>query len=171
MKRHYGPSTRRRMGELEGGMRVQTAVLNNDAVLVQVQTEIFNVYGRILVKQLYCEAITIFDNVGTTLLFNATFVPVVAGVLPMTGASAGLALLAQGLKVKYLGGAVATAASINVGEACISPHIIGTATIAGVQGVGTIGQLTGVGDQTSGTCQFVIYYVPMEDGSYVTSIL
>lgn len=176
MPKDYGPSTRRRIGDFKNGIRVQTAVLDNDAYLIQAQVEIFNVFGRILVKQLYCEAITIFDNAATTLLFNATFATPAVGVAPMTGVSAGLALLAQGNRVVYVGGAVATAAVITGGGGvsdviCADPQIVGTATIAGVQGVGTIGQLTAAFNQTSGTCQFVIYYAPMEDGAYVTSIL
>jgi len=177
MKRHYGPSTMRRIGDLQHGMRVQTAILDNTAVLVQVQTELFNVYGRILVIELYCEAITIFDAANTTLNFSFESLTPAIGVQPMSGQSAALNALAQGNRVVYIGGAVAGAPVITGGEGisdvlCVDPQIIGTTmSAAGVQGVGTIGQDTAAANQTSGTCQFVIYYAPMSVGAYVTAIL
>ncbi|HUW92680.1 MAG TPA: hypothetical protein VMV74_05920 [Bacteroidales bacterium] len=164
------------MGDLAHGMRIQTSVVANATYLDQVQYEIFNVYGRILVKQLYCEAITVFGAQGTTLLFNATFTVPAVAVQPMTGASAALTSLAQGNRAVYVGGAVASAPVITGGGGvsdviCQDPQIIGSATIAGVMGVGTIGILTAAASQLSGTCQFVMYWAPMEDGSYVTAIL
>lgn len=172
MDRHYGPSTRRRMGELESGMRVQTEVLDNTTLLAAAgSTNIFTVYGRILVTQLYIEAITAFSADATTVLFQYEGVTTAVGAADMCGASGVLTSIAQGIKIKYLGGAVATGASINVGEACITPHIIGTATIAGVQPVGLISTIDAGVTQKSGTCQVVIHYVPMEDGSRVVSLL
>lgn len=173
---NYGPSTRMRLGDLENGMRVQTAVIANATYLNSAQHEVFNVYGRILVLQLYCEAITVFDAQNTTLLFNFTSTTPAIAVQPMCAASAALNALAQGNRVVFVGGVVATAAVITGGGGvsdvtCLAPHIIGTATIVGVRGVGTIGALSAVAAQTSGTCQFMIYYAPMEDGAYVTSIL
>ena len=176
MPNHYGPSTRKRIGDLAHGMRVSTGTLANATYMDNAQQEIFTVVGRIMVLQLYCEAITVFDAVNTTLLFNATFsVPAVA-VQPMCAASAALNVLPQGNRVVFVGGAVATAAVITGLEGisdviCVNPHIIGTATIAGVMGAGTIGILTAGGAQTSGTCQFSIYYASMEDGSYVSTTL
>jgi len=176
MSNHYGPSTRRRIGDLAHGMRVQTAVLDNTAILTNGQEELYNVYGRILVKELYMEAITAFAAVNTTLLFNATFTTPAVAVQPMSAASAVLNAFPQGNRAVFVGGAVATAVVLTGLEGisdviCVNPHIIGTATIAGVMGVGTIGVLTAGGAQTSGTCQFMLYYVPMEDGAYVTSIV
>ncbi len=172
MTRHYGPSTRRRMGELNGGIRVQTPTLLNTAVLAGGTTGIFTVNGRILVKQLYIEAITIFDAAATTALFRYQGTTPVIGIGNMTAASGVLTSLPQGVKIKYLGGAVATGLSILVGEACAIPHILGTATIAGVQGIGIISlQETSAAPQTSGTCQVVIDYLPMEPGSSVVSLL
>lgn len=174
MERHYGPSTRRRMGELGNGMRVQTGTLNNTAVLAGATTTIFTVYGRILVKQLYIEAITVFSADATTALFRFQSTTPVIAVANMCAASGVLTSIAQGIKVKYLGGAVATGASINVGEACAIPHIIGTglsAATPAVQGVGVISIQAAGANQTSGTCQVVIDYVPMESGSFVVTAL
>ena len=79
MPNHYGPSTRKRIGDLAHGMRVSTGTLANATYMDNAQQEIFTVVGRIMVLQLYCEAITVFDAVNTTLLLNATFsVPAVA---------------------------------------------------------------------------------------------
>ena len=173
MTRHYGPSTRRRMGDLDNGIRVQTSTLLNTAVLAGGTTGIFTVNGRILVKQLYIEAITVFSADATTALFRFTSTTPAIGISNMTGASGVLTSIAQGIKVKYLGGAVVTGLSINVGEACATPHIIGTATTAaGVQGVGVISILAAGANQTgTASCQVVIDYVPMEPGSSVVSLL
>ena len=176
MERHYGPSTRKRMGDLAHGMRVSTGTLANADYLDDAQYEIFTVVGRIMVLQLYCEAVTIFDAVNTLLLFNATFsVPGVV-VQPMSANSGALNAFPQGNRAVWVGGAVATAVVITGLEGIsdvisVAPQIIGTATIAGVMGAGTIGVLTQGGPQTSGTCQFSIYYAPMEDGSYVSTTL
>ena len=174
MTRHYGPSTRRRMGDLDNGIRVQTAVLLNTAVLAGATTGIFTVYGRILVKQLYIEAITVFSADATTALFRYQGTTPVIAIGNMCGASGVLTSIPQGIKIKYLGGAVVTGASILVGEACASPHILGTATTAaGVQSVGVISILAAGANQTGTTasCQVVIDYAPMEPGSSVVSLL
>jgi len=174
--RDYQPSTRKRLGDLENGLRVSTGTLLNTVYMDNAQQEIFTVVGRVMVLQLYCEAITIFAAVATTLLFNATFATPAVGVAPMTGASGVLTSLAQGNRVVYVGGGVGTATVITGGGGvsdviCANPQIIGSATITGVMGAGTIGVLTAGGAQTSGTCQFTIHYASMEEGSYITTAL
>jgi len=157
-------------------MRVETGTLLNTAILTNGQEEVFTVVGRIMVLQSYCEAVTVFAAVNTTLVFNATFAVPAIGVGPMTGVSAVLNVLPQGNRCVFVGGAIATAPVITGLEGisdviCVNPHIVGSATIAGVMGTGTIGILTAGGAQTSGTCKFVIHYASMEDGSYVSTAL
>ena len=45
-------STIEMLGYMDQGHHVKTSVLTNTSYLVQVQVEIFNVFGRIMVKQL-----------------------------------------------------------------------------------------------------------------------
>jgi hypothetical protein len=152
-------------------MFVETSVLTNTAYLIQAQVELFNVYGRIIVNQLFMEAITVFGANITTLLFNFTSSTPVVAVQPMCAASGALTSLAQGLRCVWVGGAVATAAVITATAGIsdvisVAPQLIGTRA-----GVGTIGQLTAAANQTSGTCRFGIMYTPVDEGSYVEAIL
>ncbi len=171
MPRNYAASTQESIGDVHAGMMVETAVVANATYLAQAQVEIFNVIGRIMVLQLFMESITVFGAQATTFLFNFTSTTPAVAVQPMSGASASISGLAQGLRAVFVGGAVATAVVITATAGisdviCVNPQIIGTA-----DGVGTIGQLTAVASQLSGTCQFGIFYVPMDDGSYVTNVL
>ena len=43
--------------------------------------------------------------------------------------------------------------------------------VAGANAVGTIGILTSVANQASGSIRFSIFYTPMSDGAYVTAVL
>lgn len=173
---NYAPSTRARIADLITGMHVKTSVLANATYMIQGQVELFNVYGRIQVLQLYIEACTVFDAALTDIQFNFTSSTPTVAVQPMCAVNAGsLTGLAQGLRIVWVGGAVATACAITATAGisdliCVSPQIIGThdGTTAGV---GTIGQLTSVANQTSGTHQAHIYYIPMSDGAYVTAVL
>jgi len=168
---NYAPSTRARIADLITGMRVETTVLANLTYLHQDQWEAFNVYGRIMVLQLYFEAITVNGAGATLFQYNFTSTTPVIGVQPMGAVSASVAALAQGLRCVWVGGAVATAhvitATAGISDVIsTSPHIIGTA-----DGVGTIGFVTSVADAVSGTHQHVLHYIPMDDGSYAEANL
>lgn len=169
--RNYSPSTIEVIGDMKNGLMVETSVLANLTYLHQDQWEIFNVYGRIIVWQLFLEAITQASANATTVQFNFTSTVPVIAVQPMCTASASISGLAQGLRVVWVGGAVATAAVITATAGisdviCTSPHIIGTR-----EGVGTIGFVTAGADQASGTSRFAILYTPLDAGSYVTANL
>ena len=168
---NYAPSTRARIADLITGMRVETTVLANLTYLHQDQWEAFNVYGRIMVLQLYFEAITVNGAGATLFQYNFTSTTPVIGVQPMGAVSASVAALAQGLRCVWVGGAVATAhvitATAGISDVIsTSPHIIGTA-----DGVGTIGFVTSVADAVSGTHQHVLHYIPMDDGAYAEANL
>jgi len=170
-------STIEMLGYMDQGHHVKTSVLDNATYLLtgDNQTEIFNVYGRIMVKQLYMEAVTEFGAQATTMYYNFTSTTPAIAVQPMSAASAALTSLAQGARHVFVGGAVATACVITATAGisdviCVNPHIIGTDD-GTTQGVGTIGILTAVASQLSGTCQFHIHYIPMSDGAYVTAVL
>lgn len=167
----YDPSTQDRIGDLITGMRVDTSVLANLTYLHQDQWEAFNVYGRVMVLQLFWEAITVNGAGATLFQYNFTSTTPAVGVEPICAVSASIAALAQGLRCVWVGGAVATAAVITATAGvsdviCVSPHIIGT-----TGGIGTIGFVTSVADAASGTHQHSIYYIPMSEGAYVEANL
>lgn len=168
---NYAPSTRARIADLIVGMRVETTVLANLTYLHQDQWEAFNVFGRIMVIQLYWEAITVNGAGASLFQYNFTSTTPAVGVQPLGAVSASVAALAQGLRCLWLGGAVATAhvitASAGISDVIsTSPQIIGTA-----DGVGSIGFVTTIADAVSGTHQHVLNYIPMDDGAYAEANL
>ncbi len=168
---NYAPSTRARIADLVTGMRVETSVLANLTYLHQDQWEIFNVYGRIMVLQLYWEAITVNGAGATIFQYNFTSTTPAIGVADMSGEAASIAALAQGARLVWIGGAVASlpviTASAGVSDViCVNPQIIGTA-----DGVGSIGFVTTIADAVSGTHQHVMHYIPMDAGAYAEANL
>lgn len=168
---NYAPSTQARIADMVTGMRVTTSTLANVTYLHQDQWEAFNVYGRVLVLQLFMEAVTVNGAGATLFQYNFTSTTPAVGVQPMGAVSASIAALAQGLRVVWVGGAVATAhvitATAGISDVvCTSPHIIGTEG-----GVGTIGFLTTTADAVSGTHNHTCMYVPLSDGAYVEANL
>ena len=163
---NYAPSTRARISDLINGMRVETAVALGTAKLIQAQEEIFNVFGEIKVHGLWLEVTTAISATATTILFNATFTTPSIAVQPMSGASGSLSGVARGIRAYSVGGAVATAtvitATAGITDIEAAPQIIGGAGF-----IGTIGQLTGTANTTSGAGKFVIYYTPLSEGAYV----
>lgn len=169
-------STIKMLGFMDQGHHVKTAVLANATYMKQTQIELFNVYGVIMVKQLYIEAVTAFGAQATDILFNFTSTTPAVAVQPMCAVNAGsLTGLAQGLRIMFVGGAVATAVSITSTAGfsdltCVNPVLVGTDD-GTTQGVGTIGQLTSTASQLSGTHQAHLHYIPMSDGAYCTNVL
>lgn len=171
MSRNYQASTRARIADMVAGMRVETTVLANLTYLHQDQWEAFTVIGRIMVLQLYFEAITVNGAGATLFQYNFTSTTPAIGVQPMGAVSASIAALAQGLRCLWVGGAVATAhvitATAGISDVIsVNPHIIGTAG-----GVGSIGFVTSVADAVSGTHQHVLQYIPVDDGAYAEANL
>ena len=168
---NYSPSTRQVLGDIAGGMMVKSSVLANLTYLHQDQWEVFNVHGRIMVLQLYWEAITVNGAGATLFQYNFTSTTPAVGVQPMGAVSASIAALAQGLRCVFVGGAVGTAhvitATAGISDViCVNPHIIGTE-----DGVGSIGMLTTTADAASGTHQHFLHYIPMSDGAYAEANL
>lgn len=173
----FNPSTQEMVGYIGGGLRVETSTLANATYLLTggTQTEVFTVKGRILVKQLYLESITVGSNHATQVLFNCTFTtPVIAAnamCAKCAAINAGGAGPAQGARVVFVGGAVATAAVITDSAGlsdvtCVTPHIIG-----GHGFVGSIGILASDASQASGTFRVVLHYLPYSDGAYAEAKL
>ena len=168
---NYAPSTRARIADLVLGMRVESSVLANATYFLQAQHELFKVYGRIIVLQLFWEAITVNGAGATLFQYNFTSTSPVIAVAPLGAVSASIAALAQGRRCVWKGGAVATAhvitASAGLSDVIsVAPQIVGT-----IGGVSTIGMLTTTANAVSGTHQHSLLYAPMSDGAYVEALL
>ncbi len=168
---NFNPSTQEMIGHINAGMRVTTSTLANVSYLHQDQWEAFNVVGRVLVLNLFMEAVTVNGAGATLFQYNFTSTTPAIAVQPMGAVSASIATLAQGLRVVWVGGAVATAhvitATAGISDVtCVNPHIIGTEG-----GVGTIGFVTSVANAVSGTHNHTVMYVPLSDGAYIEANL
>ena len=170
----FQPSTQTMIGYIGGGLRVETSTLANATYFLGAggtQTELFNVYGRILVLQLYVELITAASANATTLQFNCTFTTPVIALNAMGAACASISGKGQGQRIVHVGGAVATAAVITDSAGlsdvtCVTPHIVG-----GYGFVGTIGIAAAAADQASGTFRAMLHYLPYSDGAYALAAL
>jgi len=164
----YSPSTISRIGDLVNGIRVSTSALAAETYIHQNQTELFNVYGRIKIHELFGEVSEAISNNAATVQYNFTSTTPVIAVQPLQAASASVAQLAVGERIAWIGGAVATAAVLTatpgITDVARIPQIVGTDG-----GVATIGILTAAADCTDGTVKFTIFYTPMSDGAYVTA--
>jgi hypothetical protein len=173
MSRNYSPSTIDVVGDLINGLRVETGVFAAATYINHTTNtgrwDLFNVYGRILLKHLFIEAITVFGAGAAVLRFSFESTTPVIAVQDICGACASVAALPQGGRIVWVGGAVATAAVITVAATggvsdvtATAPHYIGTK-----DGVGVIGMFTETATIASGTAQAVLCYAPLSDGAYV----
>lgn len=164
----FNPSTIEMVGHLMNGIRVDTSSLAAATYFHQNQSEIFNVYGRIKIHNLFGEVTTVISNNAATLLYNWTSSSPVIAVQPLSGACGTMAQLAVGERIWWVGGAVATAvvltATPGISDINTTPQVVGT-----IGGTGTIGILTAAADCSSGAVTFSIFYTPMSDGAYVTA--
>jgi hypothetical protein len=170
MGKNYNPSTISSVGDINRGLVVETGILLGTAYMLQAQVELFKVYGKIKVLSLFGEVTTAISATATTILFNFTSTSPVIAVQPMSAASGSLSGAAVGLRASLVGSTVGTVTAITatagISYDCALPQIIGTKS-----GVGTIGQLTGTANVTSGAMKFTLCYVPMEEGAYAEAIL
>jgi hypothetical protein len=172
MSRSYAPSTIDVIGDLTNGLHVQTSVFTNVVAFLQnAQIEMFNVYGRILLINLFIEAITVSGAGAAQIAFNYTGF---GATRALNTKCASIAALPQGGRVVWVGGAVGAIAGVitvaatgGVSDVTCRPiarHIIGAEG-----GVATIGTLTTDASSASGTSQANLFYVPLSDDAYVTA--
>jgi len=174
MTANYNPSTQDRIADLVTGMRVETGIMANATYMAQTQIEDFNVYGRILLLQLFFEVTTNCDANATLFQYTyscATHTPAIVstklGLVSLTFASATI-----GSRVCWTGGAVGGTTHVICNTTggisdliCTAPMIVGYK-----DGVGTVGHLTTTASQAAGAGFHTMLYVPMSDGAYVTAI-
>lgn len=170
---NFNPSTQEMIGYINGGLRVETSTLAAATYLLTggTNTDCFNVYGRILVKQLYLEIVTVVSNHACQILFYYDASSPALALNAMDAKCDSIAQAAQGVRVVHVGGAVATQAVITDSAGlsdvtCVTPHIVG-----GLNFVGTIGVQSSDASLTSGTFRVVLHYLPYSDGAYAEAAL
>lgn len=173
---NYSPSTQARIGDIKNGLLVQTSKEVSYATWGVVQTEIFNVYNRIKIHEMWLEVgATTLVGATALILFNYTSTSPGIAVQPISAVCTTIHGFVQGRRVSLVGNgltalSVVGTAGISVGA--ITPMVIGVAPTATVDPTyGTLGALTSIAVLTAGTAQFSILYTPVDPGAYVTAIL
>ena len=172
----YNESTRQRIADINHGLLVQTSKEVTYAGWGVSQTEIFNVYNRIKIHEMWLEVgATTLVGATALILFNYTSTSPVITVQPISAVCTTIHGFVQGRRVSLVGNgltalSVVGTAAISVGA--ITPMVIGVAPTATVDPTyGTLGALTSVAVLTAGTAQFSILYTPVDPGAYVSAIL
>jgi len=181
MSRHYSPSTRDVVGDLICGLHVETTggILVAANFTNTAQTELFNIYGRIGIKQLFIELTAAADANATQVLFNCTFTTPAIGVNAMCVKCASIANLGAYGRIVHICGTAAAGTAIITDSAGLSDvdsggkmQILGGVSAAGVLTVGSIGMLASDATQ-AGTIAATahLFYVPMCTGAYAEAAL
>lgn len=172
---NYNVNTIDRIGDITRGIHVQTGVLTNTVVLDSTAASglyaLFNVFGRIRILGLNCEAITAFSAHGTTLLWTFESTTPVVGDENICAASGGMTSAAIGGKVQWSGPALNTVAVASVKQMNVGGVVGNWMDVGQSQGIGKINSVAGTAAQASGTCQHNLYYLPISEGAYVTKIV
>ncbi len=162
------------VGDLHRGLVVETStILATACWLTAGSLSIFNVYGRILLLELYGEITTNMAGAAQPNFSYTGTTPAVT-ITDICAVSASIAGLVVGNRVVWPGGTVAGVTLIS-GNAYLSPaatgvgFILGGVTAAGVSFVGTINADGSIADATAGGVRFTCAYAPMSDGAYVTA--
>lgn len=177
----YSASTQSVIGDLIMGMHVETT----GGVLVAanfttggVDTDLFNIYGRIGIMELFIELTAAADANATQVLFYTTFTTPVIAKNSMCAKCASIASLGAYGRIVYVGGAVATAAIITDSagltdvETAGKKAILGGVSAANVNSVGVIGMTSSDATQAATIAATAhLFYVPMSEGAYATAAL
>lgn len=169
---NFNPSTQEMIGYITGGLRVETSTLAAATYLDGAsQSELFNVYGRILVVQLYLEVISALSAHAQQVLFNCTFTTPTIAANTMNAKCASTSGAAQGLRVVWIGGAVASVAVITDSAGLSDVTNVNPQIVGGHGFVGTIGILSSDAAHDAGTFRGVLHYIPYSDGAYAEAAL
>ena len=170
---NYNQDTQDRIGDIIGGLRVQTPVLSTLATYWTnpVTFAIFNVVGLIKIIAMYLEITSALDANATTLVFRWTGTVPAVGIATMGVASAGFGSAVAGTRITFLGPGTVLAGTEGVSY-LPAPNFVGGQTGAGVNATGVISALIAGGTQ-AGTAsgRYVMHYAPMTEGAYVVSAI
>lgn len=171
---NYNQDTQDRIGDIIGGLRIQTPVLSTLATYWTnpVTFAIFNVVGLIKIIAMYLEITSALDANATTLTFRWTGTVPAVGIATMGVASISIASLPAGTRVTFLGpGTVIAGVAAGISylpAACF----VGGQTGAGVNATGVISALIEGGTQgATASGRYVMHYAPMTEGAYVVSAI
>ena len=166
---NYNPSTIARIADIFYGIKVETGSVLGPALSTANPTRLtlFNVIGgRVLVNQIIAEATETF--VGAGCLIKLAFTPTLgAAQVDLTAVSldAGSGAWAAGMRL-ILGpaiGGTTTFSAIGASVAkVVDPYVLGTVG----QGGAILTHAT-TAAFTDGTAKFSLWYVPLDDGSYI----
>lgn len=170
---NYAPSTRARIADLILGMHVETTagVLVAANFTNPTQTELFNIYGRICLMQLFIELTAAADANATTVAINCTFTTPVIALNVMNAASGSIASIGAHGRITWQGGAVATVVTVtdSAGLTDVTPPHTWQ-FLGGESTVGTIGMAAAAATQAATIAATGhLFYVPMSKGAYVTA--
>jgi len=170
---NYNPSTIDRIGDITRGIHVKTGVLQNTAYFDHspgTAMPLFNVYGRIRIIGLNCEAVTEFAADASLLKWTFESTTPVIGDEDISAVSLSVASIPIGARIMWRGTAVATAPDVSATQASIA--VVQDFMDVGLTGgVGLINSVCTTATQTSGTCQFNLYYLPISEGAYATAVV
>jgi hypothetical protein len=167
---NYNPSTIDRIGDITRGIHVKTGTIANTVALPSAAYDIFTVYGRIRIIGMDIEAVTAFSNDATLVKWRFTSTTPSVGVSDISAVSLTIAQIPIGARVMWRGTAVATAPDVSATQASIAV-VTDYMDVGHTSGVGKITATSSVATQTSGTCRFNIYYLPISEGAYVEALV
>jgi len=179
--KNYSASTMEVVGDIYNGLHVETT----GGVLVAanfatggVDTDLFDIYGRIRVVGLFIELTAAADANVTQVLFYVTYTTPVIAQNVMCAKCASIASLGAYGRIMWVGGAVATAAVItdSAGLSDVDPAnksaILGGVSAAGVNTVGVIGMQSSDASQAATIAATAhLFYTPMSTGAYAAAKL
>lgn len=157
---NYNLSTRGRVADINLGLRV-----DRDAALVTAATvPIFTVAGgRVLMTGFLGEIVVAIAATATTLQITHLTTDVTAVVTPLCLASADIQSMAAG-RMFTLPAAVGSALAISVGSSAAVMNVAPTYALK----VGSL-QLVGSAAPATGTIKWSMWYIPLDDGAYVSA--
>uniref|UniRef100_A0A6M3LW76 Uncharacterized protein n=1 Tax=viral metagenome TaxID=1070528 RepID=A0A6M3LW76_9ZZZZ len=157
---NYAPSTRARIADLVAGMRVDRAA----ALVTAATVNLFTVTGgRVLLTGFLGEVVAAIANTVTTLQITHLTTEATAVVTPLCIASADIAQYASG-RMFTLPAAVGSVLTVSVGSSAALMNAAPTYAlkVGGLRLVGSAAPLTG-------TIKWSVWYVPIDDGAYMTA--
>jgi len=167
---NYNPSTIDRIGDITRGIHVKTGTIANTVALLSGAYNIFTVYGRIRIIGMDIEAVTAFSNDATLVKWRFTSTTPSVSISDISAASLTIAQIPIGARVMWRGTAVATAPDVSATQASIAV-VTDYMDVGHTAGVGIITATSSIAAQTSGTCRFNIYYLPISEGAYIEALV
>lgn len=156
----FDPQTLAAIAFINRGARVDRAAASTALLFTTAAVPLFTVrVGRILELAIIGEVTTVISNDATLAKWTGT--PTTGTAVDLCANSATLATAAVG-KLLVMTGTLATAMTIaNAGGALwqVTSHVIAPGTI----------DITGSVQGVTGAIKFSMWYIPLDDGAYVTS--